>query len=84
MAKGIQVALQRIQVGFRHADQTVAIELGDTTVRVIDQHGKLLATTPSATTARSAGSRPRCQGVNSFQCPSETTSTVPSVTLMAV
>src|SRR5262249_28071747 len=25
-----------------------------------------------------------CQGVNSFQCPSETTSTVPSTTLMAV
>jgi hypothetical protein len=25
-----------------------------------------------------------CQGVKSFQCPSETTSTLPSVTLMAV
>jgi hypothetical protein len=28
--------------------------------------------------------RSRCYGVNSFQCPSETTSTFPSVTLMAV
>ena len=26
----------------------------------------------------------RCQGLNSFQCPSETTSTVPSITLTAV
>ena len=31
-----------------------------------------------------AGNYVRCQGVNSFQCPSETTSTAPSTTLMAV
>jgi len=31
-----------------------------------------------------AGNRHRHQGVNSLQCPSETTSTAPSVTLMAV
>ena len=30
------------------------------------------------------GQRPQYQGVNCFQCPSETTSTVPSVTLIAV
>ena len=40
---GIQVARQRIQVGFSHAGKTVTIELGDTTLRVIDQHGELLA-----------------------------------------
>ena len=34
---GIQVARQRIQVGFTHAGQTVTIELADTTVRIIDQ-----------------------------------------------
>ena len=43
---GIQVARQRIQVGFRHAGQTVTIELGDTTLRVIGQHGELVTTIP--------------------------------------
>ena len=43
---GIQVARQRIQVGFLHAGKTVTIELGDTTLRVIDQHGELITTVP--------------------------------------
>jgi transposase InsO family protein len=43
---GIQVARQRFQVGFSHAGQTVTIELGDTTLRVIDQHGELVTTIP--------------------------------------
>jgi hypothetical protein len=37
---------QRIQAGFGHADQTVTIELGDTTLRVIDQHGELITAVP--------------------------------------
>jgi transposase InsO family protein len=47
---GIQVARQRIQVGMTHASQIVTIELGDTTLRVIDQHGELLTTVPRAST----------------------------------
>jgi transposase InsO family protein len=43
---GIQVARQRIQVGFSHAGKTVTIDLGETTLRVIDQHGELIATVP--------------------------------------
>ena len=33
---------QRIQVGISHAGQTVTVELGDTTLQVIDQHGELI------------------------------------------
>ena len=47
---GIQVARQRIQVGFSHASQTVTIQLGDTTLRVIDQHGELITTVPRTST----------------------------------
>jgi hypothetical protein len=43
---GIQVARQRIQVGISHAGQTVTVELGDTTVQVIDQHGELITIVP--------------------------------------
>jgi hypothetical protein len=43
---GIQVARQRIQVGFPHAGKTVTVELGDTTLRIIDQHGELITTVP--------------------------------------
>jgi hypothetical protein len=43
---GIQVARRRIQVDFSHAGKTVTIQLADTTLRVIDQHGELLATVP--------------------------------------
>jgi transposase InsO family protein len=43
---GIQVARQRIQVGLRHARQTVTLELGETALRVIDQHGELITTVP--------------------------------------
>jgi hypothetical protein len=43
---GIQVARQRIQVGLSHAGQTVTIQLAETTVRVIDQHGELITTVP--------------------------------------
>jgi len=47
---GIQVARQRIQVGFSHAGKTVTIEPGDTTLRVIDSNGELLATVPRNST----------------------------------
>ena len=47
---GIQVARQRIQVGFPHAGKIVTIDFGDTTLRVIDQHGELLTTVPRAST----------------------------------
>jgi transposase InsO family protein len=43
---GIQVARQRIQVGMTHARETVTIQLGDTSLRVIDQHGELITTVP--------------------------------------
>jgi len=43
---GIQVARQRIQVGFSHAGQTVTIQPGDTTLRIIGQHGELITTVP--------------------------------------
>ena len=43
---GIQVARQRIHVGFSHAGQTVTIQLDDTTLRVIDQHGELITIVP--------------------------------------
>jgi transposase InsO family protein len=43
---GIQVARQRIQVGFSHAGKTVTIQLGDTSLRIIDQHGELITTVP--------------------------------------
>jgi hypothetical protein len=43
---GIQVARQRIQVGFSHAGKTVTIETLATTLRIIDQHGELITTIP--------------------------------------
>ena len=43
---GIQVARQRIQVGMTHAGQTVTIDLAETSLRVIDQHGELITTLP--------------------------------------
>jgi hypothetical protein len=43
---GIQVARQRIQVGFPHAGQIVTIQLGDTTLRVTGQDGELITTVP--------------------------------------
>jgi transposase InsO family protein len=43
---GIQVARQRIQVGFGHAGKTVTIQLGDTTLRITDQYGELITTVP--------------------------------------
>jgi hypothetical protein len=47
---GIQVARQRIQVGFPHAGKTVTIELGHTTLRVIDSNGELITTVPRNST----------------------------------
>jgi transposase InsO family protein len=41
---GIQVARQRIQAGLSHAGQAVTIELGSTSLRIIDQHGELITT----------------------------------------
>jgi transposase InsO family protein len=43
---GIQVARQRVHVGLPHAGQVVGIELGDTTLRVIDGNGELVTTVP--------------------------------------
>ena len=45
--------------------------------------GQFCASQKAMDRERSAG-RPLCQGLNSFQCPSETTSTVPSTTFTAV
>ena len=45
---GIQVARQRIQVGFSHAGKTVTVQLGETTLRIIDQQGELITTVPRA------------------------------------
>jgi transposase InsO family protein len=42
----IRVARQRVQVGLPHAGRIVTIELGDTTLRVTDPDGELLATVP--------------------------------------
>jgi len=47
---GIQVARQRVQVGLPHAGRIVSIELGDTTLRVIDPNGELLTTVPRTST----------------------------------
>ena len=46
---GIQVAWQRVQVGFRHAGATVTIEVDDTVLRVLDQHDGILAVVPRTT-----------------------------------
>ena len=43
---GIQVARQRIQAGFPHAGKIVTIELGDTSLRIIDDQGELITTVP--------------------------------------
>jgi hypothetical protein len=47
---GIQVARQCIHVGLPHAGRIVTVELGDTTLRVIDGSGELLATVPRNST----------------------------------
>ncbi|MDX6337522.1 MAG: hypothetical protein QOG05_4862 [Streptosporangiaceae bacterium] len=65
---GIQVARQRIQVGISHAGQTVTVELGDTTVQVIDQHGELITIVPRNSTGeisrfKAYGSRRRTEAV---------------------
>ena len=66
---GIQVAGQRIQVGFSHAGKTVTIELGDTTVRIIDRTESRSPPCPETATARSAGSRPTAPGSSSDDQP---------------
>jgi hypothetical protein len=43
---GIQVAGQRVQVGFRHAGATVTIEVEDTVLRILDQHDEVLTVVP--------------------------------------
>jgi hypothetical protein len=50
---GIQVVGQRVQVGFRHAGATVTVEVDDTVLRVLDQHGEVI--TVVARTTRNAG-----------------------------
>jgi hypothetical protein len=47
---GIQVARQRIHTGLPHAGQVVTIELGGTTLRVIDGNSELLTTVPRNST----------------------------------
>ena len=47
---GIQVARQRIHVGLPRAGRIVTIELGDTTLRIIDSNGELLTTVPRNST----------------------------------
>ena len=42
----IRVARQRVQVGLPHAGRIVTIELGDTTLRITDPSGELLAVVP--------------------------------------
>jgi hypothetical protein len=44
----MQVARECVQVGFGNAGKTVTIQLGDTTLRIIDQHGELITTVPRA------------------------------------
>src|SRR5258708_18427243 len=51
---GIQVARQRIQVGLSHAGNTVTIETGDTTLRIIDEHGELITTAPHVSNAQTS------------------------------
>ena len=46
----ISRARQRIQVGFSHAGRTVTIDLEETTLRVIDQHGEPITTVPRTST----------------------------------
>jgi hypothetical protein len=65
---GIQVARQRIQVGISHAGQTVTVELGDTAVQVIDQHGELIKIVPATPRAKSAGSRLTAADAGPRQC----------------
>ena len=43
---GIQVARQRIQAGLPHAGKIVTIELGDTSLRIIDDQGELITAVP--------------------------------------
>ena len=46
----LQIARQRVQVGLPHAGTIVTVELGDTTLRVIDTNGELLTTVPRNST----------------------------------
>jgi hypothetical protein len=60
---GLQVARQRIQVGMTHAGQTVIIDLDETSLQVIDQHGELMTTAPRNSTGeisrfKAYGTRP--------------------------
>jgi hypothetical protein len=43
---GTKLRTERIQVGVTHAGQTVTVDLGDTSLRVTDQHGDLITTVP--------------------------------------
>jgi hypothetical protein len=49
-ASGTSGHRQRIHVGLPHAGRIVTIELGDTTLRVIDGSGELLTTVPRNST----------------------------------
>ena len=47
---GIQVTRQRVQVGMSHAGKTVTIDIGDTSLRILDQHDDLITTVPRTNT----------------------------------
>jgi hypothetical protein len=48
---GIQVTRQRVQVGMSHAGKTITIDIGDTSLRILDQHDDLIKTVPRTSTA---------------------------------
>ncbi len=48
---GIQVTRQKVQVGMSHAGKTVTIDIGDTSLRILDQHDDLIKTVPRTSTA---------------------------------
>ena len=78
---GIQVARQRIQVGFSHAGKIVTIETGDTTLRIIDEHGELITTVPRTSTGEI--SRFKAYG-NQATITTRTTATTPATGKAAI
>ena len=71
---GIQVARQRIQVGMTHAGQTVTIQLGDTTLRIIDQHGELITAVPRNSTGEISRFKAHGKQATPMTSPQESTS----------
>lgn len=68
---GIRVARQHVQVGLPRAGQVVTVELGDTTLRIIDSNGELITAVPRTSTgeisrfkAHGSQARPTAQADN--------------------